>query len=561
MTDYQLSQMPDKLQIIPLGGSMEIGKNMYAYCCNNQILVVDAGLKFPEEDMPGVDIVIPDFSFLEEHADIIHGIVLTHGHEDHIGALPYVLKSLKVPVWGTALTLGFLGNKLEERGMMSSVELNTVKAGETLELGDFTIEFVRVSHSIPDAVGLLIRTPAGIVFHSGDFKFDQSPVAGYAIDVAHLAKVGNEGVLALMCDVTNVERPGYTPSERLVGESFDRIFSQAEGRIIIAAFASNIHRVQQVINTAAKYGRKVLITGRSMENNCRIAEQLGYLKIPTDTHMNKSDLDKTPAWETVIMTTGSQGEPLSALSKMSIDEHKQIKLGEGDTVIISATPIPGNESLVLKTVNRLFKRGAYVIYESSENVHVSGHGYQEDIKMLVNFLKPQYLIPVHGEARHFKRFVQLMETMHYPKESIFGLHPGDILEFDKYDAHLAGHVKAGSILVDGLGVGDVEGEVLRDRRNLANDGVVILVLGLDAETGNFVTGPDIFSRGFAGEEIGGELVEEAKQRLIEKLNELLNNNESEDPEEIKTVSKRTLAKFIYEKTHRRPVIVPILMDI
>lgn len=551
----------DNLRIIPLGGVMEIGKNMAAYEYHDRIIVVDSGLMFPEEEMLGVDIVIPDITYLEENADRVLGIVLTHGHEDHIGALPYVLRRLDVPVWGTALTLGFLRNKLGEHRLLEVSRLNEVKFGDIVQLGDFEIEYVRMSHSIPDAAGLVIRTPIGNIVMSGDFKFDQTPIDGNIMDVGRLARIGDEGVLVLLCDSTNAEKRGFTASESLVGESFDRIFATAPGRVIIAAFASNIHRVQQVYNIAHAHGRRVAVVGRSMAENSRIAEELGYLVVPEGARLRLDELDEVAPSEIVIMTTGSQGEPLSALSKIAMDEHKKIKIEDGDIVIISATPIPGNEDLVMRTVNRLFKQGAEVIYEPYEKVHVSGHGSQEDIKLLLNLLKPKYLVPVHGEQRHYRRFVGLAESLGYERESVFGMHPGDVLETDGVDAWMSGRVAAGSVMVDGLGVGDVQDVVLRDRGHLAKDGIVIAVIGIDMNAKQIVAGPDVFSRGFVGEDYGEELIEEEREVVLAKLNEFIESDSLEDQDDIKAGIRKVLAKLIYDRTHRRPMVVPILMEV
>lgn len=549
------------LRVIPLGGVMEIGKNMTAYEYGDQILVVDAGLMFPEEEMLGVDIVIPDITYLEENAEKVVAIVLSHGHEDHIGALPYVLRRIDVPVYGTALTLGFVSNKLQEHRLTDVARLNTVSAGDVLELGDFSVEFVRVSHSIPDASGLAIRTPAGAVFHCSDFKFDQTPIDGNLADIARLARIGEEGVLLLMVDSTNVEKRGFTPSESLVGESLQRIFAAAPGRIIVAAFASNIHRVQQVHDIAARFGRRVALVGRSMAENCRIAEELGYLRVPEGVRLRVDELADVPREQTVIMTTGSQGEPLSALSKMAMDEHKHIKIDEGDTVIISATPIPGNEDLVLRTVNRLFSQGADVIYEAHNAVHVSGHGNQGDIKLMLNLLRPRFTVPVHGEQRHFAKFVALAQDLGIERERVFGLNPGDVLEITTDSAEVVGAVPAGNVMVDGLGVGDVGDVVLRDRRHLSTDGVVIAVVGIDAGAKSLVSGPDIFSRGFVREEQGEDLLQEAEGIVTAALEAMGNGDFQGDLDDIKAGCRKALAKFIYERTHRRPVVVPIILEV
>lgn len=550
-----------KLQIIPLGGVLEIGKNMTAFRYKDQILVVDAGLMFPEEEMLGVDIVIPDITYLEDNADKILGIVLTHGHEDHIGALPYVLKRLDVPVYGTPLTLGFVTNKLTEHKILDYVRLNEIECGSVLKFGDFTVEWVRVSHSIPDASGLIIKTPVGTIVHTADFKFDQSPVDGYLVDVSRLAQVGDKGVLMLLCDTTNVEKRGFTPSESIVGDTFDKIFATAEGRIIVAAFASNIHRVQQIFDVAAKYNRRVAVVGRSMEGNSRIAEDLGYLKIPDGTRMRTDEIAGLERNETVIITTGSQGEPLSALSRMAMDEHKHIKIEPGDTVIISATAIPGNEDLVMRTINRLFKQGANVIYEADMPVHASGHGNQEDIKMMLNLLKPKFLMPVHGEERHYSKFVDLAVSLGYERENVLRMTIGDVLEVTGKTAEIVGNVAAGSVMVDGLGVGDVEDVCLRDRRHLAQDGVIMVVAGVDPASQQVVSGPDIFSRGFVEQDKAEDILEEARTVVTDALQTFADSDALEEFDEVKAACRKDLAKFIYERTHRRPMIVPIIMEV
>lgn len=549
-----------RLQVIPLGGTLEIGKNMTAFRYKDQILVVDSGLMFPEEEMLGVDIVIPDITYLEDNADKILGIVLTHGHEDHIGALPYVLKRIDVPIYGTPLTLGFVANKLTEHKLLEFARLNEVEAGTILDFGDFKVEWVRVSHSIPDASGLIIKTPVGTIVHTADFKFDQNPIDGHLADISRLAQVGDKGVLLLLCDTTNVEKPGFTLSESAVGETFEKIFATAQGRIIIAAFASNIHRLQQIFNVAAMYGRRVAVVGRSMESNSRIAEELGYLVVKEGTRVRTDELPQLERDKTVIITTGSQGEPLSALSRMAMDEHKHIKIEPGDTVIISATPIPGNENLVMRTINRLFKQGANVIYEPDMQVHASGHGNQEDIKLMLNLLKPKFLVPVHGEERHHAKFVELAKLLGYSTDNIFKLNIGDVLETDGKSAEIVDKVTAGSVMVDGLGVGDVEDVVLRDRRHLAQDGVIIAVVGLDSTAQEITSGPDIFSRGFVIEERAEELVEDARDVVSQALQQFTESKTLGELDEVKAACRKSLAKYIYEHTHRRPMIVPIIME-
>lgn len=559
-TTTRRSKKIKPLQIISLGGVGEIGKNMLAIQYGEQILVVDAGLKFPEEEMLGVDIVIPDITYLVENADKILGIVLTHGHEDHIGALPYVLKQLNVPIWGTRLTLGFVTAKLEEYRLVDSTTMNQIEAGDKVKIGDFEVEFFRVNHSIADAVGLAIHTPAGLLVHTGDFKFENSPVDGRRTDISRLARMGDEGVMVLFTDITNAEKPGHTPSERIVSNALNDIFSKAPGRIIIASFASNVHRMQMVFDTAQRYGRRVAVIGRSMAKNSEIAEQLGYLKIDEETKLSMADLTNALPEETVIMTTGSQGEPLSALTRMAMDEHKKIKIGPGDTVIISATPIPGNEDLVMRTINNLFRRGAKVYYDAIAPVHVSGHANKEDLKLMISLVRPGYIVPVHGEPRHHAMFVDLAEEMGYGTESVIGLNIGDILEIDKESARIAGRIeKSGGIMVDGVGVGDVSEEVLRDRWHLAQDGIIIAVMTIEATTGSVLTGPDIISRGFVIADHEEDLFEDAKVAAFAKLEEM-------DPEDLTEVAnvkqgvRSALGKFFYTRTGRRPMIIPVITE-
>lgn len=534
---------------------------MTAYMYEDAIIVVDAGLMFPEEEMLGVDIVIPDITFLEENADKILGILLTHGHEDHIGALPYVLRRIDVPVWGTKLTLGFVNNKLSDHKLSSVTWLNEYVPGDQLEFGPFKVEIVRVSHSIPGAVGLLIRTPVGTVAHTGDFKFDQSPVDGNLTDFGRLARAGEEGVAVLMCDVTNVEKAGFTISESAVGQSLERIFAAATGRLLVAAFASNIHRVQQVYNIASKLEKKVVVIGRSMASNCKIAEDLGYLHVPINTRATVNDLEHLPLDKVVVMTTGSQGEPLSALSKMAQEEHKHIKIQPGDTVIISANAIPGNENLVHRTINRLFRHGAQVVYEPFTTVHASGHGSRDDIRLMINLLKPKAIVPVHGEQRHISRFHELAAGMGYSKDSVPALAIGDVLEVDEDGAKIVDKVQSGSVMVDGIGVGDVEDFVLRDRMHLSQDGIIVCAVGLDLSTGDILSGPDVFSRGCAAEEVMEDWMEDAKNLIVDKLDEFDVSDFGESLDEIKTVIRKSVAKLFYERTRRRPIVVPVIMEI
>lgn len=548
------------VKIIPLGGFGEIGKNMTVIECGGQMIVIDAGLKFPEEDMLGVDIVIPDVSYLVENSDKVLGILLTHGHEDHIGALPYVLNQINLPIWGTRLTLGFVSAKLEEYGLLESAELHEVKAGDTIAIGNFSVEFFRVSHSIPDSVGMAIGTPIGTIVVTGDFKFDQTPIDGRLTDISRLARIGDQGVLAMITDCTNVEKPGYTPSERLVGQAFDEIFSQAPGRIIVATFASNVHRMQQVYETAARYGRRVAVIGRSIARNSEIAEQLGYLHIPDGVSLSMAELSDAKPSETVILTTGSQGEPLSALSRMSMDEHKKIKIGFGDTVIISATPIPGNEDLVLRTINNLFSQGAKVYYDTIARVHVSGHGNQEDLKLMANLLRPAYILPVHGEPRHLALYVEMARDIGYEPENIVGLSVGQILEITREGARIVGSVeRAGSVMVDGAGVGDVSDAVLRDRWHLAQDGVVVVVISIEKSGGKVIAGPDIVTRGFVVQEQEEELIHEARGLVLERISEI-EPDEVIELGDVKNAIRSVLNKFFKERTGRRPMVVPVVLE-
>lgn len=549
------------MSIFPLGGVGEIGKNMTALKLQDKILIIDCGLMFPEEEMPGVDIVIPDFTYLVENKDQVLGLVLTHGHEDHIGAIPYFLREVPVPVWGTGLTLGLLSAKLDEHKLSDVTELNSVEPGDTVKVGPFKVEFIRVSHSIPDAVALAIHTSVGTIVYTSDFKFDQTPVDNKIMDISRFARLGDEGVLILLTDSTNVEKPGFTPSERIVGQAFDDIFAQAEGRIIIATFASNIHRMQQVFNTAYKYNRTVAVIGRSMAQNSEIAERLGYLHIPDGTKIKLEDMEWLEPHQTVIITTGSQGEPLSALSRMAMDEHKKVKISAGDTVIISATPIPGNEDLVMRTINRLFRLGADVVYDLIKPVHVSGHGNQEDLKLMINLVKPKYIVPIHGEFRHFAKFIQLAEMMGYERENIIRVDIGDVIVTDGETVKVEGKVEpVGSVMVDGLGVGDVSDIELRDRRHLASDGIIIIVAGIDQTTGEITVGPDVMSRGFVVEEHAEELMEEAKALVVEQISNM-DLEEITEWSAVKADVRKAVAKFLYDRTRRRPMVVPIIMEL
>lgn len=549
----------NKLKVIPLGGMDEIGKNMTVFEYGENIIIVDCGLAFPEDEMLGIDLVIPDISYLEKNQDKVHAIVLTHGHEDHIGALPYVLRKLKVPVYGTELTLGLVENKLTEYETMDTVELRKVKAGQTVTLGPFKIEFIRSTHSIADAVALAIDTPVGMVFHTGDFKIDQTPIEGDPIDLTRIAELGKKGILLLMSDSTNVERPGYTMSERTVGDTFDNIFRGATGRIIVASFASNIHRIQQVFNSAVKYGRKVSICGRSMVNVVKTAIKLGYLSFPEDTLVDIDRIKRLPHEQLVIITTGSQGEPMSALARMASSSHRKVEIVQGDLVIISASPIPGNEKLIYNVINALFKQGAEVIYDSLTEVHVSGHARQEELKMMQMLTKPKFFLPVHGEYRHLVRHAKLAMGMGMDEKDIFIMQNGKVLELTDKSAKITGAVQSGSILVDGLGVGDVGDIVLRDRKILSEDGLIIVVATMDPG-GNLVANVEVISRGFVYVKESEELIEEvknlARDALVKSVNKRGGNWGA-----IRNAIKDELNTFLYRKTMRRPMIIPVIVEV
>ncbi|MBU7005562.1 ribonuclease J [Phosphitispora fastidiosa] len=549
-----------KLSLIPLGGMGEIGKNMMVVKYGENILVVDSGLMFPEEEMLGIDIVIPDITYLLENKDIVRGIVLTHGHEDHIGALPYVLRRINVPVYGTKLTLGLLQGKLKENNVAGGVSLNTVKPRDVVEIGPFKVEFIRVSHSIPDAVSIAIHTPIGTVLHTGDFKFDQTPVDGQITDFQKFAELGQKGVLVLLSDSTNVERPGHTLSEKVVGNTFDETFRAAQGRIIVASFASNVHRLQQAIATAFKYDRKVAIAGRSMVNVVTIASELGYMDFPKELFVELDEINRLPAHKVTILTTGSQGEPMSALTRMAMSDHRQVEIIPGDTVIISASPIPGNEKLVARTIDHLFKQGADVIYESFSGIHVSGHPSQEELKMMMNLVKPKFFVPVHGEYRHLIRHANLAAEIGIPRSNIFVVENGHVLEFKRNSARLNGRVTAGRVLVDGLGVGDVGNIVLRDRKQLSQDGILIVVVTIEKQSGTVVAGPDIVSRGFVYVRESEQLIEEAKEKVKQALEKCEEKGITEWAS-IKSNVRDATSKYLYEKTRRRPMILPIIMEV
>lgn len=549
-----------KVKIIPLGGVNEIGKNLTAIEYKNDIVVIDCGLKFPDEDMFGIDLVIPDITYLIKNKEKVSGIFLTHGHEDHIGALPYVLKQLNVPVYGTKLTLGIVETKLKEHGLLSSTELVRVKPRDVIRLNSVSVEFIKTNHSIADSVAIAVHTPLGVVLHTGDFKVDYTPIDGEPMDFARFAELGKKGVLAMMADSTNVEKSGYTNSERIVGESLTRIFGKTKGRIIIATFASNIHRIQQIIDAASVYGRKVAVSGRSMENIMNVAIELGYIEVDKDTLVSIDQINKYNNDQVVIITTGSQGEPMSALSRMAASEHRKVNIVEGDTIIISATPIPGNEKLVSKVINQLFKKGAEVIYGSQENIHVSGHACQEELKLMQTLVRPKHFIPVHGEYRHLQQHGELAIKLGLDSKNVVIPDVGDVIEVTRSGIKKNGSVISGQIFVDGLGVGDVGNIVLRDRKHLSQDGILTVVVTLSKESKTIVAGPDIISRGFVYVRESESLMDEARDIVRNILLDCEEKNIS-DWATLKSSVRDELRSYLYEKTKRKPMILPIIMEI
>lgn len=547
----------ERVLLIPLGGLGEIGKNMLAIEYNKEIIVIDAGLMFPDEDMLGIDLVIPDISYLVENKDKVKGIILTHGHEDHIGALPYILRQINVPIYGTRLTLGLVNGKLEEHNI-SSVTVNYVKAGDQIKVGNFLVEFIHVNHSIADVVALAIHTPVGIILHTADFKFDHTPVDGRVTDFHKLAELGEKGVLVLLSDSTNVERQGYTPSERELAKTFEELFLEAKGRILVATFASNIHRIQQIVDAAFQHDRKVSFAGRSMLNVASIALSLGYLQFPDGVLIDLDDVDSYSAHQIVIITTGSQGEPMSALSRMATSEHKKINIIPGDTVIISASAIPGNEKLVARTINHLFKQGATVIYESASGIHVSGHASQEEQKLMINLTKPKFFIPVHGEYRHLVQHARLALDVGVDAANVLIAENGDVVEVTKDKIRVSTKVASGRVFVDGLGVGDVGNIVLRDRKQLSQDGILIVVVTIDKETGKIVAGPDIVTRGFVYVRESEDLIDEAREKVKQALDRC---GEFSDWAAMKNQIRDILSKHLYSKMKRRPMILPIIMEV
>ncbi len=549
----------NKLKIIPLGGLGEIGKNITVIEYNKDIIVIDCGMAFPEDEMLGIDIVIPDVTYLIKNKDRVRGLFLTHGHEDHIGAIPYVLKKINIPVYGTRLTIGLIGNKLLEH-KLDEVSLNVVNPGENVKVGCFKVNFIGTNHSIPDSVGFAIETPMGTVVHTGDFKIDYTPINGDVIDLNTFAEYGRKGVLVAMSDSTNVERPGYTQSERTVGNKFMDVFKECKQRIIVATFASNIHRVQQIVNAAVAYKRKVAVSGRSMVNVIKVAQELGYLDVPDGTFINVNDLRKYKDEEIALITTGSQGEPMSALTRMAMSDHKKLDIKAGDMVIISANPIPGNEKTVARVINMLYQKGADVLYDALEEIHVSGHARQEELKLMLTLLKPKFFMPVHGEYRHLKHHAKLAMELGINEENIIIAETGDVIEFNTKSGMINGSVQSGNILVDGLGVGDVGNIVLRDRKHLSENGLIIAVITIDKNTGDIISGPDIVSRGFIYVRENVDLIDESKKIVNIALNKCRDAN-IKDWSSIKTMIKDDLNNFIYEKIKRSPMILPIIMEV
>ncbi len=548
------------LKIIPLGGLLEIGKNITVFEYEDEIIIVDCGLAFPTEDMLGVDLVVADMSYLEKNKNKIKGLFVTHGHEDHIGGIPYLLRQVNVPIYGTKFTLGLIRNKLEEHRLLKSTTLYEVEQGTTIDAGKMKVEFIRTSHSIPDAVGFAIYTPVGIVMHTGDFKIDYTPIDGQKIDFGRLAEIGEKGVLLLMSDSTNAERKGFTKSESTIGEVFDELFMHCKKRIIVATFASNVHRVQQIIDASYENGRKVAICGRSMVKMIETACELGYMNIPKNTLIDIDLINKYADEKLTIITTGSQGEPMSALTRMAAGDHKKVEITPNDLVIISANPIPGNEKFVTKVIDDLMQIGAEVVYSSLADVHVSGHGCQEEQKLMISLVKPKYFMPVHGEYRQLIAHAETAEKLGIPHENIFIMKNGKVLEIGEKEAKITGTVQAGKVMVDGLGIGDVGNIVLKDRQHLSQDGLIIIVLAMDAATGEIVSGPEIISRGFVYVRESENLMEEMKEIIREELSKLEENHVT-DWAVIKLTIKDTLKDFLAKKNRRNPMVLPIILEV
>ncbi|GAA0722661.1 ribonuclease J [Clostridium malenominatum] len=550
----------NKVRIIPLGGLGEIGKNITAMEYKDEIIVIDCGISFPDEEMYGVDLVIPDITYLLDNASKVKGIFLTHGHEDHIGSLPYILKQLNVPVYGTRLTLGIVENKLKEHEINSICELNRVEVGDTIKTQYLTIEFIRVTHSIADSCALAIHTPIGVILHTGDFKIDYTPIDGSVMDLERISELGKKGVMLLMADSTNVQRSGHSLSEKTIGETLSRIFANAKGRVIVATFASNIHRMQQIVDASIKLGRKVTFSGRSMENISELAMDLGYLHIPDGSLITVDEISNYPNEKVTIITTGSQGEPMSALARIAFSNHRKISIEPKDLFIISASPIPGNEKLISRVINQLYKKGADVIYEDLEEVHVSGHAYEEELKLVHTLAHPKFFMPVHGEYRHLRHHANLAERLGMDKSDVFVLETGQVLELWEKEAKIGGRVPTGAVYVDGLGVGDVGNIVLRDRKYLAQDGMITIVVTIEKENYRVIAGPDIITRGFVYVKESEELINESKEIVRRELENCLDNRVIEWYV-LKANMKKSLEKFLYEKTKRRPIILPIIMEV
>ena len=549
-----------KIRIIPLGGMSEIGKNMTVIEYKDEIIIIDCGLKFPDEEMLGIDLVIPDISYLLKNVQKVKGIFLTHGHEDHIGGLPYILKEMNVPVYGTRLTLALLETKLKEHNILSSTKLNLMNPKDIVKFENISIEFIKTSHSIADSVAIAVHTPVGVLLHTGDFKIDYTPIDGHLADLARFAELGKQGVTVMLADSTNVERAGYTMSERTVGDAFEKIFSKVKGRLIVATFASHIHRIQQIITASIKYGRKVAVSGRSMDTIMAVASKLGYILVDENVLISIDDIGKYPDNQISIITTGSQGEPMSALSRMAAGDHRKVKIKTGDTVVISASPIPGNEKLVSRVINQLFAKGAEVIYEGLQDVHVSGHACQEELKLMHALVNPKFFMPVHGEYRHLKQHAELAVKLGLPESNIVIANIGDVIEVTEDSIKKTGTVVSGQVFIDGLGVGDIGNIVLRDRKHLSQDGILTVVIAIEKQTGFVAAGPDIISRGFVYVKESEDLLEKAREIVKNALSECEENHITEWFS-IKSKIKDVLRVFLYEKTKRKPMILPIIMEI
>lgn len=558
----KLKKEKGKLRIIPLGGLHEIGKNITVIEYENDMIVVDCGLAFPDDDMLGVDLVIPDITYLEQNQNRLRGIFLTHGHEDHIGAIPYVLRTINPPIYGTGLTIGIIKNKLEEHSLPWAADLHAVNAGDTVQAGALKVEFIHVNHSIADACCLAIHTPLGTIIHTGDFKLDITPIQGEMMDLARLGELGNKGVLMLLCESTNAERPGFTPSEKKVGQSLEYIFtSNADKRIVIATFSSNVHRVQQIINISAQHGRKVAVTGRSMLNIVGAAVELGYMNVPKNTLIDIADIKRYKPEQLTLITTGSQGEPMSALYRMAYSDHNQVTLGRGDLVVLSSSAIPGNEKLVGRVINELYKNGVEVLHDAAMAVHVSGHACQEELKLMQALTKPRYFMPVHGECRHMEANRRLALEMGIPDRNIFLSEIGKVLEIDEKGVRFAGTVPAGQVLVDGYGVGDVGNIVLRDRKHLSQDGLIVVVATVDTDTGTLISGPDVVSRGFVYVRENEALMEEVRRMVQRTIDSCLTARGKTDWLQLKTRVRDDLSKFLFTRTGRKPMILPVVMNV